>query len=154
MYYSFFQKNIIVLDFISTTKNLKGFKDYVCADLCNRFADNTCDEDKCPFCRACLQKQKELALLEEQANIVRKQRSFKSRLVIVKHRDKTKSFFKDIKHSVACALKREYDEATVVSLNKIQKFAEKANKRMVIYHINKTNIQQLINIVNKHKGVL
>ena len=154
MYYSFHQKNIAILGYIDTVKNLKGYKNYVCTELCNRFADGTCDEDRCPFCKACDKKQKELALKEEQASIAlqKPKRTLKSRVVITKHHDKTKSFFKDIKHSVACALKRDYDEATIISLNKIQRFAEKANKRMVLYHINKINIPQLTMIASKHKG--
>ena len=154
MYHSFHQNNIINLDFIDTVRGLNGYKNHVCVDLCNRFANGTCDEDRCPFCKACNKKQKELALKEEQTSIAlqKPKRTLKSRVVITKHHNKTKSFFKDIKHSVACALKRDYDEETIVSLNKIQKFAEKANKRMVLYHINKINIPQLATIVSKHKG--
>lgn len=155
MYYSFQQKNIAVLDYIDTVKSLNGYKNYVCTELCNRFADGTCDEDRCPFCRACDKKQAELVIKEEQTEITLKKLkiSLKSKIVVTKHRDKTKSLFKDIKHSVACALKREYDEETISSLNKIQKFADKANKRMVIYHINKINIPQLKRIIDKYEMV-
>ena len=118
MYYSFHQKNIQILDYIDTVKNLNGYKNYVCVELCNRFANGTCDEDRCPFCKACNKKQNELLLKEEQMVVAfqKDKCTLKSRLVVTKHHNKTKSFFKDIKHSVACALKRDYDEATVMSL--------------------------------------
>ena len=155
MYPSFNAKNIRVLEFITSTKGLKGFECFVCSELCNRFKDGTCDEDRCQFHKAYVKKMAETRLLEEQTAIKENKVKIKlkDRLVVSKPRANTAAFYKAVKHSVSCAQKREHDTTTLDILSKVYKFAEKKNKQMTIYYINKSGLDCLRAIVNKHNEV-
>ena len=155
MYPSFNSKNVRILEFITSSKGIEGFENFICTELCNRYKDGTCDEDRCQFHRAYVKKATEIRLMEEQRAI--KENKFKiklkDRLVVSKPRPNTIAFYKAVKHSVSCAQKRECDIALLDILSKVYKFAEKKNKQMTVYYINKSGLDCLMTIVDKYNEV-